>query len=214
MSDIFISYANEDRPRAEMLAQALKRRGWPTFWDRTIPTGKTWREVIGAALEEARCVVVLWSEASIDSAWVQEEADEGRERGILIPVLIEAVRPPIGFRSFQTADLSDWEGSAEAPALQRLIADIAEVIGPSPAEVACEDGEEERRQAEAEAKRKAEEQEPKDTGSQTANRRRMWIAAAAAVVLVVAAIWGVFQYNVQPLEKQGPGDSVPRGSPE
>ena len=70
MGDIFISYASEDRPRAQTLAEALAGQGWSTFWDRTIPTGKTWREVIGAALEEARCVVVLWSDESADSRWV------------------------------------------------------------------------------------------------------------------------------------------------
>lgn len=46
MSDIFISYANEDRARAQILAAALEAQGWSTFWDRTIPTGKTWREII------------------------------------------------------------------------------------------------------------------------------------------------------------------------
>ena len=48
MSDIFISYAGEDETRAEMLARTLEDRGWSTFWDRTIPIGKTWRETIGS----------------------------------------------------------------------------------------------------------------------------------------------------------------------
>jgi hypothetical protein len=47
MSDIFISYASEDLPRIRPLVDALERRGWSVFWDRTIPAGKTWREVIG-----------------------------------------------------------------------------------------------------------------------------------------------------------------------
>ena len=95
MSDIFISYANEDRPWAEMLAQALRRKGWSTFWDRTIPFGMTWRQVIGRELADARCVMVLWSHTSIESIWVQEEADDGQRRAVLIPVLIEGVLPPI-----------------------------------------------------------------------------------------------------------------------
>ena len=91
MSDIFISYASEDRPRAEMLAQTLEGRGWSTFWDRTIPSGKTWRETIVTELNGARCVIVLWSKASIKSGWVQEEADDANRRGVLVPVLIEDV---------------------------------------------------------------------------------------------------------------------------
>jgi hypothetical protein len=85
MSDIFISYAHEDRPRAQMLAETLGGHGWSIFWDRTIPTGKTWRETIGRALNDARCVVVLWSKTSIESGWVQEEADDAKRRGVLVP---------------------------------------------------------------------------------------------------------------------------------
>ena len=31
MSDIFISYAREDRPRAATIAQALEAQGWSEF---------------------------------------------------------------------------------------------------------------------------------------------------------------------------------------
>ncbi|WP_194390206.1 TIR domain-containing protein [Bradyrhizobium sp. CCBAU 51765] len=129
MSDVFVSYANEDRAWAQMLARALEGRGWSIFWDRTIPIGKTWREIIGRELKEARCVVVIWSKASIASGWVQEEADDAKKRGILVPVLIEGVEPPIGFRSIQTADLSDWNATEPTQAFQRLIDDISRLIG-------------------------------------------------------------------------------------
>ncbi|WP_316181049.1 TIR domain-containing protein [Bradyrhizobium sp. SZCCHNRI1009] len=128
MSDVFVSYANEDRAWAEMLARALEGRGWSIFWDRTIPIGKTWRETIGRELSEARCVVVIWSKASIASGWVQEEADDAKRRGILVPVLIEGVEAPIGFRSLQAADLSDWKAPEPTQAFQRLINDISQLI--------------------------------------------------------------------------------------
>jgi hypothetical protein len=111
MSDIFVSYAHEDRSRAEELAQRLEGRGWSIFWDRTIPIGKTWRETIGRELASARCVIVLWSKSSIESGWVQEEADDAKRRGVLLPVLIEKVQPPMGFRSIQAAELVDWDAS-------------------------------------------------------------------------------------------------------
>lgn len=40
MSDIFISYAREDRAKVKPLAEALARRGWKVWWDPTIPTGR------------------------------------------------------------------------------------------------------------------------------------------------------------------------------
>jgi formylglycine-generating enzyme required for sulfatase activity len=128
MADIFISYASEDREAARPLADALAGQGWSVFWDRTIPPGRTWRQVVGAALTEARCVVVMWSEASIHSTWVQEEADDGRERGVLIPILIEPVRPPIGFRSLQAADLSGWEGNAADVGFKVLIGALSDLL--------------------------------------------------------------------------------------
>jgi TPR repeat protein len=132
MSDIFISYAREDQRRAEMLAQTLEDYGWSIFWDRTIPIGKTWRETIGRELRSARCAIVLWSETSIVSDWVQEEADDAKNRGVLVPVLIEKIQPPIGFRSIQAADLVDWDTTVSTHALRKLIADIAALIGPPP----------------------------------------------------------------------------------
>jgi formylglycine-generating enzyme required for sulfatase activity len=135
MSDIFISYAKEDRPRAGAIAKALEDHGWSVWWDRDIRAGKNIALVIEEEIGKARCVVVLWSATSIRRDWVNDEAREGNERGILVPVLIENVRPPLGFRSMHAADLTAWKGDAAAPAFLRLRSDIEALIGP-PAKVA------------------------------------------------------------------------------
>ena len=95
MSDIFVSYASADRDRARAVAQALTEQGWSVWWDRTIPPGKQFDEVIEEALDSARCVVVLWSKASVASQWVKTEAAEAMRRKILVPVLIEDVKIPL-----------------------------------------------------------------------------------------------------------------------
>jgi hypothetical protein len=80
VSDIFLSYAREDLPRVKPVVAALEQRGWSVWWDRTIRPGQTFDAVIEAALDEARCIVVLWSRESVKSQWVRTEADEGQQR--------------------------------------------------------------------------------------------------------------------------------------
>jgi hypothetical protein len=135
VSDIFISYAREDEPRVQALVAAFEAQGWSVFWDRRIPAGRTWRDHIGSALQQARCIVVAWSATSVASQWVAEEADEGRVRQVLVPVLLEAVQPPRGFREIQAADLSAWRAGEPSARLDELIADLHRLLGPAmPAE--------------------------------------------------------------------------------
>ncbi len=132
MSDIFVSYASEDRERIQPLVYALEQAGWSVFWDRTIPAGKTWREVIGGEIHDTCCVLAVWTKKSVNKDWVQEEAEEGKRRGILIPVMLDAVEPPFGFGTIQAADLVSWKGDNSAPVFVHLLTDMADILGPPP----------------------------------------------------------------------------------
>jgi TIR domain/Bacterial Ig-like domain (group 2) len=132
MADIFLSYANEDREAARAVAGLLESAGCTVWWDRRIPAGRTWRSMIEEALRDMRCMVVLWSTHSVESDWVKEEAEEARAVGKLIPVLIEPVKPPVGFRSIQAADLIDWNGSRDFLGARQLIADLEALMGKPP----------------------------------------------------------------------------------
>jgi len=102
--DIFLSYAGVDRERAKVLADALARASYSVWWDRTIPPGRVFDEVIQEAIAAARCVIVLWSADAVRSNWVKTEAAEGASRGLLVPALIEDVAPPIEFKRIQAAN--------------------------------------------------------------------------------------------------------------
>jgi len=133
--DIFLSYASEDRSRILPLVRALEGAGWTVFWDRTIPAGKTWRQVVGKELEECRSMVVAWSRASVESDWVLEEADKGKRRGILVvPVRIDEVEPPLGFGAIQAADLVGWDGTASASGFRGFLNGISTLIGKPPSD--------------------------------------------------------------------------------
>jgi hypothetical protein len=110
MADVFVSYARDDEPKARQLAKALTDHGWDVWWDRHMPPGHDFSEVIQHQLEHAACVVVLWSRASIASEYVRDEATVAKERAALVPALIDDVRPPLGFRQRQVANLAGWRG--------------------------------------------------------------------------------------------------------
>ena len=129
MSQVFISYASEDRATARALAQLFEQRGWSVWWDRHIPPGKSFDRVIEDAIAAASCVVVLWSSSSIESDWVKAEADEGLQRRILVPAMIEEVRMPLGFRRIHAADLTGWQAGESSAASDDLIRAVGHMLG-------------------------------------------------------------------------------------
>jgi hypothetical protein len=131
---IFLSYAHADAKRAQQLAAALSARGYTVWWDALIEGGAQFAKSIRQALEAADAVVVLWSESSIESDWVCDEAAQGRDRRRLVPLSLDGTLPPLGFRQYQTIDLSGWRGKADASPIQALQRALSGVIGQVPSE--------------------------------------------------------------------------------
>jgi hypothetical protein len=136
MSDIFLSYKREDRPRAKIVAETLEQHEYSVWWDRIIPPGRIFDEVIQEELDAAKCVVVLWSKESVklkEGEWVRTEASEGNRRGILVPILIDDVTPPLAFKLKQAAKLIDWDGTLPNPDFDLLLNSVSEIVGRQPA---------------------------------------------------------------------------------
>src|SRR5262245_56478853 len=134
--DIFISYARADRENIAVLAAHLQARGLRIWWDPEIPPGEKFDRVIARALSSCKIVLVAWSRNSVDSDWVLNEADEGRRRKILLPVLLDNAEIPLGFRRVQACNLRHWRGDPEDIELRRLLFRIARMLG----EAAPDDG--------------------------------------------------------------------------
>ncbi|MEO7564951.1 MAG: toll/interleukin-1 receptor domain-containing protein [Sphingomicrobium sp.] len=132
MAKLFLSYDREDGETARSLAAALEQSGHEVWWDRHILGGAEYSEEIEQALDRADTVIVLWSKASVKSAWVRDEAAAGRDSGRLVPALLEPIKPPMGFRQYQTVDLSDWTSRRRSKRFDDLNDAIASTSGPGP----------------------------------------------------------------------------------
>lgn len=132
MTDVFISYSRKDRPRVTQLVSAIEEAGFTVWWDKAISAGAEFDKEIDGALERARAVVVVWSPDSSISRWVREEADDGMERGILIPVSFDGTPPPRGFKLLQVQDLSRFEPGYPSEEMSELLSRIGEVTQKQP----------------------------------------------------------------------------------
>ncbi len=106
MADVFISYASGDRAIAERIAKALGKAGRGVWWDRHIKGGSEFARDIEEQLNSARRVLVLWSKEAVNSRWVRDEASVAADTRRLVGVTIDGTPAPLGFRQFQTLDLT------------------------------------------------------------------------------------------------------------
>src|SRR4029450_3896161 len=134
MARVFLSYAREDVETARKLAGVLADAGQTVWWDRHVHGGANFSEEIDRELKSAQIVMVLWSPASIASAWVQDEAAEGRDSGRLVPATLNSAKPPLGFRQLQCIDLASWTEHERLEPIDDLLAAISKMAGNEPCE--------------------------------------------------------------------------------
>lgn len=173
MASVFLSYDHEDVAQAASIAAALEDAGHSVWWDRQIHGGAEYNDAIETAVERADAVVVLWSERSVKSAWVRDEAAEGRDAGKLIPISLDSAKPPMGFRQYQTIRLARPKSRKASPAIADVLRAI-ETLTHQRCEVASRIG--------AEA-----------TKPQTPRLRLAWAAAGASLLLMI--LFGAFLWR-------------------
>jgi TolB-like protein len=127
---VFLSYARADQQQAAQLAKALEANGFDVWWDALIEGGAAFARTIETALDDADAVVVAWSRASVASDWVLDEASRGRDERKLVPVSLDGTEPPLGFRQYQSVDISRWQGAADSRELAVLARAIRAAAGP------------------------------------------------------------------------------------
>jgi serine/threonine-protein kinase len=131
VTDLFLSYKAEDRPRVAPLVQALETDGLSIWWDAHIGGGEDWRDTILRHLEAAKAVIVVWSERSVGphGHFVRDEATRALKRGTYFPIHIDNVDPPLGFGETQALDLSGWRGERSDPRYQAVLSALRRRLG-------------------------------------------------------------------------------------
>src|SRR4051812_29540903 len=130
MAKLFLSYSRKDEAKARRFAKWLERQGHAVWRDEgAIGGGGSFSSEIENALKDCDAVLVLWSADSIQSAWVRDEAGYGRDAGKLIPLSLDGSEPPLGFRQFQSLNLSPWKGHREPPDTDRITRAIQRIGG-------------------------------------------------------------------------------------
>lgn len=109
MAQIFISYAREDENYANRLTHHLEELGHSTWkFDEGISPGQKWQDVIFDKLKSVDALVLILSEATSRSSWVNHEFGAAlaysRERGkpIIIPVVLDLATAPSTISQIQS----------------------------------------------------------------------------------------------------------------
>lgn len=127
---LFLSYARTDRAEVEPLAEALMSAGFDVWWDAAIEGGHSFSAEIERQLEAADAVLVVWSADAVRSNWVLDEAMHGRDRGCLVPLLLDETPPPLGFRQIQAIPLDPADRAGDVAAISRAVARIGNLPVP------------------------------------------------------------------------------------
>ncbi len=64
--------------------------------------------------------------------FVQDEASQAQARGVLLPVAIDPVRPPLGFGQHQALSLAGWSGSRRDPRFADVLAAVRAIVAGGP----------------------------------------------------------------------------------
>jgi hypothetical protein len=130
MTDIFISYKREERVHAERIANALRGRGLAVWWDADMLPGDEYRGRTRQILQTCKAAIVVWSKAAAASGWVLDEAQLAKDRGVLVPVIVEQGAPiPIGFGQLHTHTLVEWSGDSNDALFRPVLAAVERLVG-------------------------------------------------------------------------------------
>lgn len=138
-TEVFVSYASEDREVAEAIAKGLTDLGIPTFFDRfSLEVGESVFESVQRGLASAKFGVIVVSTESLTKDWPREEVRQLRraqieDRTRLLPVWHNVTAEEV--REHQTGLEDVWAANTQ-DGLRAVVRALAgRIVGANPAVV-------------------------------------------------------------------------------
>ncbi len=117
MADVFISYSRLDQDAVKPIGERLQSLGYNVRWGKTEHARQAMIDQREREVDTARVVIVIWSENAHSSAQVQADAAYALGADKLLPLKIDAMRPPAPFDTIEAFDVT---GGAWGPVEQTL----------------------------------------------------------------------------------------------
>ncbi len=128
MANIFISYSRTDRDRCTAIRDILESLKVSVWFDAGIGAGSSFDREIERELDAAKALLVLWSEESVESDWVRNEARTGKEKSGLIAVQLRPCTLPLEFRSVQAEVLPEGAEGTDNTVWLGILERIGELL--------------------------------------------------------------------------------------
>ena len=127
MSDIFVSYASQDRDAAFRIVAYLEQNGircWVA--PRDVPPGMEYGEAIIQGIAQSRALVLILSDQSNESQFVRKEVERAVSKTKpVLPVRIREVKPSGSLEFFISS--SQWVDAWKSPMEQHLLPLVAAI---------------------------------------------------------------------------------------
>jgi CHASE2 domain-containing sensor protein len=130
MTQVFLSYADEERTFMHKIARTLMREGMTVWTNKTdIKTGDDYGAVIDRGIEQADNFVFLMSSASLNSVYCQKEVFYARSLNKrIIPLLIEEIDPEQIWPELRTIQFIDCPQNQEESNYYASIAKLIRIL--------------------------------------------------------------------------------------
>lgn len=127
MTQVFLSYSHQNAAKVGLIAEGLAAEGYSLWWDKRLRAADDYTMDIERQLNDAACVVVVWSASARNSLWVRAEASAALEQNKLVQLVADSAKPPLPFTMLHLLDFSNWQGERQHGAWGDLNASIRDV---------------------------------------------------------------------------------------